>query len=539
MKLRRIQLLIFLTIYVGSIIKAQINTKVNLSNENKIQGWLTENNVPAVGVGLIENGEIKFIKVFGEIKKGIPAPNNTIFSVASITKPVVATLTLKLVEAGQWNIDEPLFKYWVDPDVTNDPRHKLLTTRHILSHQTGFVNWRRQHPTQKLTFDFDPGTKYQYSGEGFEYLRRALEHKFNKSLTELSDSILFIPLGMKDSRLFWDKNMDESRFAFWHDAKGNLFKPSTPKNQGINAAGSMLTTIEDFCRFSIYVINRAGLSTKLYEDMIRPQVRIKEHIVKGLGWEIVTDLPNGEYALEHSGSDNGVKTMAVVLPKSKRGIVILTNGDNGLFVYNNIIRESIDIGETLLEYISGSYKHEIITLSNNILERYMGAYLDSYGRTLTITKADSVLKVSGNGVPTATLYPEKENKFFLKDLDVQFEFIENDSLIITGNGKIDCTAKKITPPPSVKLSDEILERYVGKYSRSDNNSNLLVTKEGDVLKLSGETVPIMNLYPIAENRFFAKEFGVQFEFIIDEFNKVIKMNISGNGKLLCNAKKIN
>jgi len=188
------------------------------------------------------------VKVFGELKKGVPAPDNAIFGVASMTKPVVAMLTLKLVQAGKWDLDEPLCHYWVDPDVAKDPRHKQVTTQHVLSHQTGFRNWRRNHPTRELAFEFDPGTGYLYSGEVFVYLQRALERKFQKSLVQLSDSIIFKPLGMKDTRYYWDKNMDGSRFVFWHDAQGNLHDPASPKERGIgavSAAGSLLTTVED------------------------------------------------------------------------------------------------------------------------------------------------------------------------------------------------------------------------------------------------------------------------------------------------------
>jgi hypothetical protein len=286
------------------------------------------------------------------------------------------------------------------------------------------------------------------------------------------------------------------------------------------------------------VINGAGLSPKIYSDMITPQGKIKEHHSTGLGWEVISDLPGGEYALEHTGTEPGIRTICVLLPKSKRGIVVLTNGDNGLLVYNDVIKESLDTGETLLDYISGSYARKIVTLSDEILERYAGMYLDSYNRSLTVIKEDGVLKISGNGVPTVKLYPETENKFFLKDMDVQFEFINDDSFTVTANGKPDCTAKKIKQPTIVKLSDDILEKYVGTYSRTDNNSDVYVAKEGDSLKLTGNTVPPMDLCPTGENRFFAKGFAYQFEFIKDESNKVIKMNVCGNEKLLCEAKKI-
>ena len=80
--------------------------------------------VPAVGIGLIENGKLKFIEVYGEHQKGNPAPKNIIFNVASITKPVVALTTLKLVLNGNWDLDEPLYHYWVDPDIKNDTLYK-------------------------------------------------------------------------------------------------------------------------------------------------------------------------------------------------------------------------------------------------------------------------------------------------------------------------------------------------------------------------------------------------------------------------------
>ena len=115
-----------------------------------------------------------------------------------MTKPIVAMVTLKLVENEQWNLDEPLANYWIDPDVAEDPRHTKLTTRHVLSHQTGFPNWRNDRTPKKLAFEFDPGTKYQYSGEGFEYLKKALEKKFNKSIVKIADSVLFKPFGLED-----------------------------------------------------------------------------------------------------------------------------------------------------------------------------------------------------------------------------------------------------------------------------------------------------------------------------------------------------
>jgi len=425
----KLVLIISLLITIGVSLPSEGNTANSFSFEDKVQSWLTEYKVPAVGIGIIEDGKIKYVKVLGELKNGVPGNENAIFSIASMTKPVTAILTLQLVESGQWDLDEPLFHYWIDPDIASNPFHKKLTTRHVLSHQTGFPNWR----DGKLTFNFEPGTEYYYSGEGYVYLARALERKFKKTLQQLADSLLFKPLGMKDTRYCWNKNVDESRFAFGHDSQGNLVPRSwtvSEKASAKGAAGSLITTVEDYCKFGIYVMNGAGLSQHLYDDMITPQVNLNEYFGVGLGWKIVSSLPNGEYALQHGGNNNGVKNMGILLPKTKRGVIIFTNGDGGLFVFRNVIKESIDIGVDVLNNMMGSDVHKIIELTDEILNGYTGKYIGLEGVEYTIAKGDGVLIISGSGVPTVKLYPEKENKFFLKEFNVQFEFIE-DTFIIT------------------------------------------------------------------------------------------------------------
>ena len=201
--------------------------------------------------------------------------------------------------------------------------------------------------------------------------------------------------------------------------------------------------------------------------------------------------------------------------------------------------------------INSTFTHKIVNLSEEILERYSGLYLDSYGRILTFTKEDSNLVISGNRLPTATLFPETENKFFfkysevqnkffLKDFDVQFEFIKDDSMIVTANGKIDCTAKKIQHHPLVSLTDDILEKYIGTYLRSEYDSGVNVVKEGNTLKLLEGKMQLTYLYPVGKNKFFAfiNGSGYELEFIKDESNKTMKVNVSVNGKVVGEAKRL-
>lgn len=303
-------------------------------NDAEIEKWLIENKVPTLGIGVIKEGKLQQVKVFGELENGTSAPYNTIFNVASLTKPITAMVTLKLVSSGKWDLDEPIAAYWTDPDVSKDNNAKLLTTRHILSHQSGFTNWRGNNPDGKLHFEFQPGSKYQYSGEGFEYLRNALEVKFHKTLNELAQELIFEPVEMTDTKYFWDKKTDSTRFAIGYNGEGIPYE--TVKNKTANAADNLLTTIEDYSNFLVSVLNADGLSAKVYEDMVAHQVETKKDKYFGLGFEIY-DLGNGEYALSHGGADEGCQTIVFILPKTKQGIVIFTNVDDGYKVYEKLL----------------------------------------------------------------------------------------------------------------------------------------------------------------------------------------------------------
>lgn len=316
--------------------------------DDGIISLLKQHHIPSIGIGIINHGKLQQIRIFGGKKLGSPASYSSIYNVASLTKPFVALITLKLIDSGQLELDEPLFKYYVDADIKNTQEVKLLTPRIILSHQTGFPNWRYIDKDNILKFEFKPGTKYQYSGEGFEFLRKALESKFNKSIEQLAQEYLFKPLNMMDTHFTWTNDMDEDRYAQEHDEQGKPIK--FKKHTKANAADNLLTTIEDYSKFMVHILNGAGLSKKLYQEMMSKQVNEKPGIDFGLGWEIFNNVGHGEFALQHMGGDYGIKTLALLFPKSKRGILIFTNSENGIKVWGKIIREYFgEIGEKIID----------------------------------------------------------------------------------------------------------------------------------------------------------------------------------------------
>jgi CubicO group peptidase (beta-lactamase class C family) len=411
------------------ISKKTIRSKPDINDlDAEIIQWQKDLNIPNVAISIIKNNRVLKTKVYGNLSDGKPAPKNMIFEVASVTKVVFSTLVLKLVEKGEWKLDEPLAKYFVDPEVAANPFSKKITTRHVLSQQSGFDNWRWMNASGKLTFNFEPGTRFNYSGEGMEYLRAAIEYKFHKSLSQLSDSLLFNPLHMFDTNHIWDGKTNIDRYSRMYDADGKEIKKADFSIQA-NAAAGLTTTIDDLSKFAIEVLDGAHLSKSLYNEMIKTQSTINPNLQQGLGWRIINGLPNKEYALQHGGNDPGVAAIVVLLPKSKRGIIVLTNADNGLIMCNNIVRAAFPEGQEIIHKAFKSTKlnevSPILKLSDSVLKVYEGKYKREDGVDVTVTLKDNGLVLRMSGIPLLNLLPKTEDNFFLMDLDATVFFKKN------------------------------------------------------------------------------------------------------------------
>lgn len=317
--------------------------------KSELENLLRDQNVPTAAVGLIKDNKIVATEVFGSGSSVNNASSELLFSVASLTKPVSMMLTLTLVSNNMWNLDEPLANYWVDPDLKGDSLVYKLTSRLILSHQGGFTNWRSMNPDGKLKFETKPGSSFRYSGEGFEYLRHAIEKKFDKPFEQLANTYLFKPLNMEHSFLIWPNQFDTMRYAGRFDQDG--VKYPVEKVTAANSAASLITTIQDYTNFALACIKGQGISKKWNKQIHEPQIMVPQakDVGIGLSWVVVQNLKEGEYALMHSGSDPGIKTFVILLPKSKRGLVVFTNGDNGQDVYEYILKELLDVGDEILK----------------------------------------------------------------------------------------------------------------------------------------------------------------------------------------------
>ncbi|WP_298545634.1 serine hydrolase [uncultured Aquimarina sp.] len=398
--------------------------EVSFDFEKTLPTWQQEYKVPAVAVGIIKNGKVSYAKVFGEQRIGVPANHKSIFTVASLTKPIFATVALHIISQGDLSLDEPLYKYHLDPDLKVDTHLKKLNARFVLSHQSGFVNWRNMSPSKKLAFNFEPGSQYLYSGEGYEYLRKAITNKMRKSLPQFAEDLLFEPLGLKNISFTWNPNWDMDKVVYPYNKNYEEFE-YVPRTE-LNAAAGLLTTIEDYTKICSYILNGAGLPESLFNDMMTPQVKVKENLFYGLGWEVIPELSNGESVIMHSGDENGIKTFVVLLPKSKNGMVIFTNADQGFKVYQKIITSYLDEGEEIFEIKSKKLvPTEKYKISTDHLKNYIGTFEIKENVTFNIEEENGKLKLVIPGQKSAKLVAQSE-KVFLVDEELRVEFIKDE-----------------------------------------------------------------------------------------------------------------
>jgi CubicO group peptidase (beta-lactamase class C family) len=319
--------------------------------KKRIPELLKESSVPGLSLALIRDGKTYWVQGFGarDAKTGQPITDDTIFEAASLSKPVFAYGVLKLMDQGKLDLDTPLTRYLPKPYIDGDARLEKITARIVLSHRTGFPNWRPGEDA--LTIHFTPGERFSYSGEGFVYLAKVVEQVTGKPLNDYITEAVFQPLGMKSSSYVWRPDYD-ARTATGHDPSGQPGEKLKPNEA--NAASSLHTTAGDYALFVEALMNGTGLKPETLRELERPQIAVDptctnctEHepkeLSKSVFWGLgiaIQKTKQGE-SLWHWGDNGSFKCYVVAFPKQKIGVAMFMNGANGLSIASEVVQVAI------------------------------------------------------------------------------------------------------------------------------------------------------------------------------------------------------
>src|SRR3954452_813452 len=160
--------------------------------EAMVSELLAAHETPGAAVGLVDARDRTVVTAGTRGADRGPVEHDTIFAAASLTKPVFAAGVMTLVDAGALERDRPLSEYLPEPYLVEDERAASITARMVLSHTTGFPNWREG----PLHLRWPPGTRWGYSGEGFSYLQLVVERLTGASVGRYLGDAILQPLGM-------------------------------------------------------------------------------------------------------------------------------------------------------------------------------------------------------------------------------------------------------------------------------------------------------------------------------------------------------
>lgn len=353
----------------SSPIRKKITRNIMLSTKQKqleiyIPQLLSECEVPGLQISLIQDAGISWSQGFGvkdkETRK--PVTQDTVFELASLSKPTFTYAVMKLVDKGQINLDKPLTNYLTETFVSDEPRIKLITPRMILCHTSGLPHGRQGNRPIKLLFE--PGKRYQYSATGFDYLQKSINEITRQPLEHLLKESVFDSFRMSNSNFGWQEKYELQRAlaynsngehgqtfnekyrtasAHWREAVAK----SNPELSYPSAAAGMYGTAEDFAQLLIEIVeptimDSVHLSERLLNEMLKPQIQITKDLSWGLGWGILNTKT--DFAYWHWGNWNGLyQHFAAVLKNEKKGIVILTNSGNGLNLCKKLVPIAIGL----------------------------------------------------------------------------------------------------------------------------------------------------------------------------------------------------
>ncbi|MGO4869278.1 MAG: serine hydrolase domain-containing protein [Roseiarcus sp.] len=291
-----------------------------------------EHKICSVAVAVVRAGKLERTETASGCPAGSLVTPESIFQAASLSKPVFAYAVLKMAEQGKIDLDAPVMKYLPQgyshrpypflsspagkASPVTDPQLSVVTARMLLNHTSGLPNWT----DGPLQFDFAPGSRWQYSGEGYVLLQRAVEAVTQMRLDALMDGYALRPLSMRDSSYLWRADF-EGRFQRGANGQGETLTFSEPI-----APVTLYTSATDYGRFIAGVVS----DKKLVKTTLASAVPVDAGLGLswGLGWGI-EQTETGTLIFQW-GNNPGYRAFAIASTNTGDGLVILTNSEDGM-----------------------------------------------------------------------------------------------------------------------------------------------------------------------------------------------------------------
>ncbi len=305
---------------------------------NAIADEMSQRGIPGLSVAIGEGGELRFAAGYGlaDVENEVEAGPETVYRLASVSKPMTAVAALRLAQKGQLDLALPAWRYCD----AYPPKPWPVTTRQLLCHQGGVRSYHpgEAPPVRRYSslaeglalfkddpLAFEPGTKVLYSTYGYSLLGCALEGAAGRPFAEVLREEVLGPAGMTSTQ------PDDLRALVPHRASGYV---RTEAGELRNSAladtshkvpgGGLCGTAPDAARFGLALVSGKLLEPATLRQMLTPQ-ETRAGRVTGFGLGITLTRRSRTREAWHTGGQERVSTVLYTRPDSGVVVVLLSN----------------------------------------------------------------------------------------------------------------------------------------------------------------------------------------------------------------------
>ncbi|MFC1499753.1 serine hydrolase domain-containing protein [Candidatus Zixiibacteriota bacterium] len=320
-----------------------------------LQYELVRQHLPGFSVAVVVDDQLVWSEGFGiaDLEAGDRATGSTIYRIGSVSKPVVGTALMQLVEKGLVDLDADIRTY-----IPEFPRKRwTITLRHLMTHTSGIRHYRGDEFLSMVHYDnlvepmrifaadtllFEPGSRYSYSTYGFNLVANVVENVSGLPIQEYMQTHVYTPAWMNNTGQEDWTAVQHGRAKWYSTRGGTWFNEPYVDLSNKYAGGGITSTVEDLCRLHIAYARGTLLQPRTIEQMYTNQPLLDGSIGQyGLSWRVgEVALPDGTTArtVQHSGGSVGANTLFIRFPDHGFAIAVVANhGANLSRITNGVI----------------------------------------------------------------------------------------------------------------------------------------------------------------------------------------------------------
>jgi CubicO group peptidase (beta-lactamase class C family) len=425
--------------------------------------------IKGVSIAVIHNYKIEWAKGYGWADEAlkIPVTTQTLFQAASISKSVNSVGVLKLVQDKKIDLYADINNYlttWKFP-YDSLSKGKKISVANLLSHTGGLtvhgfagyergkdtiptivqiLNGQKPANSDPIRSMYAPGLRSEYSGGGITISQLIIMDVTHQPYDKYMYKNVLKPLGMTGSTYAQPPvgvKPELLATAYYGDGKEIKGKYHIYPEQ---AAAGLWTNPTDLAKYIIETqLAYEGKSHKVLNREIT-HVRLTPYLNKNAALGVFIDSLDSTKYFEHGGANEGFRCQYYGSLEGGNGVVVMVNSDNG-----NIMPEIVNSVATVYGFkgLHRSKIRKIVAVADTVLQSYTGEYELEPKFILTISREGNHLYGQATGQGRSEIFPETQNKFFLKTAQpIELEFVKDDKgeigkLILYQNGTHE--AKKI------------------------------------------------------------------------------------------------